>query len=57
MKNTVRRPSVIALNEDRVDKWIRIFRKLIKDRDLFGNFSNDIISKFAELSKYDNEIL
>ena len=34
-----------------------MFSELIKKRDLFGRFSKDIISKFAELSKYDNEIL
>ncbi|CAK78094.1 unnamed protein product (macronuclear) [Paramecium tetraurelia] len=57
MKNSIRRLSVQESQEKVVEEWKGKFSKLIKERDLFGKFSKDIISKFAELSKYDNEIL
>ncbi|CAD8078308.1 unnamed protein product [Paramecium sonneborni] len=57
MKNKIRRLSAKELHDNKIEKWKLMFSDLINTRDLFGRFSKDIISKFAELSKYDNEIL
>ncbi|CAD8077595.1 unnamed protein product [Paramecium sonneborni] len=57
MKNKIPRKNVKAMNDNTIQKWKSIFKNLIEKRDLFKNFLQDIISNFAELSKYDNEIL
>ncbi|CAD8065958.1 unnamed protein product [Paramecium primaurelia] len=57
MKNKIRRLSAIEIHKNKVEIWQKFFSNLIQNRDLFVKFSTDIISKFAELSKYDNEIL